>query len=91
MAERKVLDINGIEYSVSETGGNRYIQRIAPYDETEYHWAYYSAAKKQWTIYRGKATRESGFRVYTNSETVVAKACKDNDDALGLKRTGGIW
>ena len=90
MANRVELNIDGTMYSVSGKDGNRYIKRIAPYDETEYHWAYYDAGKNRWTIYLGNPGR-ARFAVGTDSVTEIAKACLANDKALGLKRTSCIW
>ena len=90
MMERIELNIDGTLYTVSENKESRYIKRIAPYDETEYHWAHFNAAKSRWTVYLGNPGRVR-FTTDIDSVTEVVKACKANDDALGLKRTGGIW
>ena len=66
------------------------ITRIAPYDETEYHWAISNQEGNRWTVYRYNPGR-AVCTIETDSPGEVAQACKANDDALGLKRTGGIW
>lgn len=87
---RTILNIGGTEYAHQEHNGRLYIKRIAPYDETEYHWAVSNQDGNRWTIYRhspGRAVCTIG----TDSAQEVAEACKAIDEDLGLTRTGGIW
>ena len=78
-------------YRVSDCkDGRKEISRVAPYDETEYHWAVSNQDGNRWTVYRhspGRAVCTIG----TDSPEEVAQVCKVNDDKLGLKRAGGIW
>ena len=87
---RTKLTIDHTRYAVSEHEGSLYIQRIAPYDETEYHWAVSNQDGNRWTVYRHNPGRLA-FTMDTESVDEVARACKHNDDALGLKRRDGIW
>jgi len=66
------------------------IARIAPYDETEYHWAYSNPAGDHWTVCTPEVGR-TVCTVDTDSPEEVARICKERDAAAGLKRRGGIW
>ena len=84
--------IGNTRYELSEPNGRipRQITRIAPYDETEYHWAYSNPAGDRWTV----CTPEVGLTVCTVDTDLpeeVARICKERDTAAGLKRRGGIW
>ena len=87
---RTTLTIGNTRYTVSERKERFHITRVAPYDETEYHWAVSNQEGNRWTVYRHSPGR-AAFTMGTDSAEEVARACKLNDDALGLKRTGGIW
>ena len=65
-----------------------YISSIHPYDETNYHWARQNK-DGSWGIYR--AGRQCVLIAEKASEEEIAQALLGFDNALGLKRTGGIW
>ena len=66
------------------------LTRIAPYDETDYQWAVSNQAGTRWTIYRHSPGVPAGM-IGERPSQKVAELCKARDEALGLKRRGGIW
>lgn len=90
MSIESELDVGRTQYLLSERAGRKCLKRIAPYDETEYHWALSNAAGDRWTIYRYSPGRLVQV-VRTDSAQEVTRLCKERDEALHLGRTGGIW
>ena len=83
-----------IKYSVQKRpDGFLQVNSIAPYDETEYHWAI-EHHTGSWNIYR----KNSWVSIIIKDEEMdeitpetVAAECFRLDEKKGLKRTGGIW
>ena len=85
-----------IKYSMHTfPNGAIHLSRIAPYDETEYHWATRMDTPSlgyinKWTIYNGKDCKVHSAAADATPEAVAAE-CFRLDEEKGLKRTGGIW
>ena len=84
----KKIEVKGRQYAVEKRKDERIqVTRIAPYDETEYHWALSTAGGNGWQIIRNKKVFDT---FHSNDPYEAALACTVWDDSMHLKRTGGI-
>ena len=84
---KKFFKIDGIKYAVSaRKDGSQQVTRVAPYDDTEYHWAISNVEGTRWTIYRYSPGKEA-CTTDTNSCVEAAMVCKEFDNKYKLQRT----
>ena len=88
MAARKfmICEINYFKHDRKDTRVQ--ITRIAPYDETEYHWALSTSSScTKWQIIYGNKVVTS---LVGADDNTIADTCRRLDEEMGLHRTGGI-
>lgn len=88
--ERTKITVDHTQYIMrarNDARGGVQISRIAPYDETEYHWAL-SRIPGNWTVYRQS---QAVSQVLSEDSEDVAAMCKRLDEECRLHRTGGIY
>ena len=87
---RTTISIEKATYTLSERPGYRQITRDAPYDETEYHWAFSNQAGTGWKVCK-PVIRIAVRTVESDRPEEAARICLELDNAMGLTRSGGIW